>query len=68
DELINNIKHLIIVGIEQGEFKKDVNPEKTAVLIFTTIEGGVALSRNYDDNSYMETVIDHLIVYINSLS
>lgn len=68
DELINRIKHMIKDGVELGEFKQDVDPQKIAVLIFTTIEGGVALSRNYDDNKYMETVIDYLINYIKSLS
>ncbi len=65
DELIRILAAIISSGIRKGEFKKNVDPEKTAVVIFTAIEGGVATSRNYEDNRYMEMMIDHLHAYVN---
>ncbi len=65
DELIRRLKLLVTNAIRKGEFKADTDPEKTAMLIFTTIEGGVALTRAYEDNRYMETIIDYLHQYID---
>ncbi|NIT51332.1 MAG: TetR/AcrR family transcriptional regulator [candidate division Zixibacteria bacterium] len=65
DELIRVLAAIIGSGIRQGEFKKEIDPHKAAVVIFTAIEGGVATSRNYEDNRYMEMMIDHLQAYVD---
>lgn len=54
--------------IENGEFKASVDPMKISVVILSSLEGGVAISRNYTQDQYMNIVIDHLHDYINSLS
>jgi AcrR family transcriptional regulator len=66
NELIRVLAAIIASGIRKGEFKADVDPEKAAVLIFTTIEGAVAVSRNYEDNRYMEIISDQLIKYVDN--
>jgi AcrR family transcriptional regulator len=64
DELILTLQMIIKTGIRNNEFKKNVDPHKSAVVIFTTIEGGVAVSRNYADNGYMNMMMDHLVNYV----
>jgi AcrR family transcriptional regulator len=65
DELINQLVRIINYGIRKGEFKSGIDPKKAAVVIFTSIEGGVAMSRVHGENRYMDIIIDHLIKFIN---
>jgi TetR/AcrR family transcriptional repressor of nem operon len=68
DGLIRDISQIIRTGIENGEFKPTVDPLKTSVVILSTIEGGVAISRNYTQDQHMNIVIDHLLEYIDTLT
>lgn len=65
DDLINEIVRIIKYGIRKGEFKPDIDQKKAAVVIFTSIEGGIAITRNHCDNNYMTIIIDHLIKFID---
>ncbi|MBD3223122.1 MAG: TetR family transcriptional regulator [Caldithrix sp.] len=65
EELIRRLQVIVAAAIHKGEFKKDVDAREAAIIIFTTIEGGVALSRNYEDNHFMETMIDFLHQYVD---
>ena len=67
DRLIWDIAEIVETGVENGEFKSNVDPLETSVFIISTIEGGVAISRNYTDGQHMNIVIDHLHKYIKSL-
>jgi AcrR family transcriptional regulator len=65
DDLINELVRIINFGIRKGEFKSDIDQKKSAIVIFTTIEGGVAMTRSHADNNYMSIIIDHLIKFID---
>lgn len=65
DRLIHTIEALITSGIKSKEIKRTIDAKKTAILIISTLEGGVAISRNSDDNAYMDVAVDHLIDYID---
>ena len=65
DDLIDEIVRIINYGIRKGEFKQSSDPKKAAVLIFTTIEGGIAMTRIHGESHYMEIIIDQLIKYID---
>ena len=65
DDLINELVQIINYGIRKGEFKSGIDPGKAAVVIFTSIEGGIAMTRSHGDNSYMAIIIDHLIEFID---
>jgi len=65
---IQDIADIISKGIKNNEFKSIVNPMQISVIILSTIEGGVAISRNYTQSQHMNIVIDHLHEYINSLT
>ena len=68
DGLIRDISRIIRTGIENGEFRSTVDPLKTSVVILSTIEGGVAISRNYTQDQHMNIVIDHLLEYIDTIA
>lgn len=58
------ITKMISLGIEAGEIKKTVNPEKYARYIFTMIEGAVFMTATMNDDSYLQETmgrIDHMI-------
>lgn len=65
DDLIGTLESLIAAGIQSKEIKRTVDAKKTAILIISTLEGGVAISRNSDDPTYMAVIVDHLIDYID---
>lgn len=66
DDLVNELVQIINYGIRKGEFKVKSDPGKAAIVIFTSIEGGIAMARSHGDNSYMEIIIDHLIIFIDN--
>jgi AcrR family transcriptional regulator len=68
DGLIREIAEIVRTGIENGEFRQGVDPQKTSVVILSSIEGGVAISRNYTQDQHMNIVTDHLIEYVNGLA
>jgi TetR/AcrR family transcriptional repressor of nem operon len=65
DDLINELVQIINYGIRKGEFKSGIDTRKAAVVIFTSIEGGIAMTRSHSDNNYMTIIIDHLIKFID---
>ncbi len=65
EDMIWELERIIAYGIRRGEFKQDVDAYKTAVFIFTAIEGGVAITRGQEDNRIMEIVSDQLLSYVD---
>jgi len=65
DDLINDLVRIINYGIRKREFKSEINSMEIAVVIFTSIEGGIAMTRSHSENRYMEIMVDHLIRYID---
>jgi TetR/AcrR family transcriptional regulator, transcriptional repressor for nem operon len=65
DHLLHTFESLIESGIKAKEIKRTVDPKKTAILILSALEGGVAVSRNSEDPEYMDVIIDHLNDYID---
>ncbi|MDQ0971119.1 TetR/AcrR family transcriptional repressor of nem operon [Neobacillus niacini] len=55
--LINIIKGIIELGKSQNEIDKHVDSEQMAVLILSSLEGALALSRLYKDKRYLDMVI-----------
>jgi len=54
------ITKMIQLGIENGEIKKTVNPEKYGRLFYTVIEGAVFMTTTMNDESYLQQMMDHL--------
>ena len=63
------ITKMIRLGIENGEVKKTVNPEKYGRLFYTVIEGAVFMTATMNDESYLQQMMDHLDqIIINDLA
>lgn len=52
-------------GIEQGEFKTELDLDALSTFVTSCIEGGVMLSKLFGDNSYIQQNIRLLTEYIN---
>ncbi|WP_047155312.1 TetR/AcrR family transcriptional regulator [Aneurinibacillus tyrosinisolvens] len=55
------LRTLLKQGTEQGEFVEDMNVQELAIYITSVIEGGVMLSKLYDDNMYIRLNINRLL-------
>ena len=56
-EAQRNIAAIIKKGIADGEFRKDWDANEYAIKIFAMLEGGVLMSRVYQDSSSMKVLI-----------
>ncbi|MGD8190702.1 TetR/AcrR family transcriptional regulator [Brevibacillus ginsengisoli] len=61
ERFLNLVRSLLKQGIKNGEFVADIDVQELAVYITSVIEGGVMLSRLYDDNSYIRLNINRLL-------
>lgn len=58
---------LIEMGQKDGEIKLDVNPDASAELIITLVEGGSLLAKATGRESYVQGAIDHVAFIIQSM-
>ena len=66
NRIIENFEAVINAAVQEGTIRKDINTKEEAALIFSMIEGGVAISRNLGSSRYMDIVTDHVIAYIDT--
>jgi AcrR family transcriptional regulator len=63
-EVISKLQYLItkmiIKGIEAGEIKKSINPEKYGKFFFTIIEGAVFMTATMNDDSYLQEMMGRI--------
>lgn len=59
-QLKNGISKMIIDGIEKGEIKKDIDPERYGGRIFSLIEGAVFTSVMLRNDSYLLDMMNHI--------
>ena len=55
------LRSLLTEGVELGEFEEDLNVEELAICFTYLIEGGIMLSRLYEDNMYIRRNINWLL-------
>ena len=65
ERLIGTLEMFISNAVKEGRLRKNLDAKREAVLIFSMIEGGVAISRNSGNTEYMGIVIDHVKKYIS---
>ncbi len=58
---IKSLSAIIRRGIRRGEFKAEVKVEAEAINFISAIEGGIAMTRSFGNNKYMEAVASRLI-------
>ena len=62
---IENLSGIINQGIKKGEIKASIKAHDASVVIITTLQGGIVISRSFEDNAAMEIVVNKLLDYIN---
>lgn len=65
EDLIGILESFITSAVKAKEMKRTIDAKKTAILIVSSLEGAVAISRNSESRDYMDVVIDHLNNYID---
>jgi len=59
-KLISGLVKVIQLGIDNSEFKKDINAEKNARNFYAMIEGAVFMSMLYEDKKYLNDIMDSI--------
>ncbi|HEX5871064.1 MAG TPA: TetR/AcrR family transcriptional regulator, partial [Longimicrobium sp.] len=65
DGLRTLIRQTIRKGIPRNEVRADVDGDELATLMISTLEGGVALSRLYDDGVHLRRAADAMRRYLD---
>lgn len=67
DEWHDLLRRIIDKGIAKGEFKPDTDPVKLSSLIVASLEGGLMMSKLYNDPVFLLRVADHLHSHIDHI-
>ncbi|PSN12220.1 TetR/AcrR family transcriptional regulator [filamentous cyanobacterium CCT1] len=62
------IERIINKGIARGELMSTTNSQDVATLLIATLEGGIMLSKLYDDPAHLARVLNHLRSYVQQLA
>lgn len=63
-ELMASLKEILKEGIERKQFQPHIDAEAASSVIISLIEGGVMLSKLYNDNQYIRHCTNQVKVYI----
>lgn len=66
DDLRGMIEQVVKEGLERGEIKPQTNPRQAATMFIALLEGGLMMSKLYDDTSYLQQVVAFLSDYIDA--
>ncbi|WP_337101208.1 TetR/AcrR family transcriptional regulator [Paenibacillus sp. YIM B09110] len=66
DQMMSFIQGLLQQGIDNGEFRSDLQTESMASFIFTAIEGGIMASRLTRDNKHVAFAKDNIRTLLHS--
>lgn len=62
---IEKLSQIIVEGMNTKEFRKELSPEEVSTCVIALIEGGVMLSKLFDDNKYIRHCVSNVIQYID---
>ncbi|BBH23234.1 hypothetical protein Back11_45790 [Paenibacillus baekrokdamisoli] len=63
-EMMTALVKIMEDGITRNEFRSDIDMEEACSVVIALIEGGVMLSKLFDDNKYIRQCTDQVKVYI----
>jgi len=66
DQWRNLVRTIVAKGIERGELRPGLDPDQIASLLTAALEGGLMLSKLYDDPSHINAIADHLTQYVDA--
>ncbi|PSR17632.1 TetR/AcrR family transcriptional regulator [filamentous cyanobacterium CCP3] len=62
------IERIVNKGMARGELMPATDGQDVATLLIATLEGGIMLSKLYDDPAHLERVLNHLTSYVQQLA
>jgi len=62
---IGRLKVIVDSGIDNKEFRSNINSEEVCTYIIAVIEGGVMLSKLFDDSKYIRHCVSNVQQYID---
>ena len=65
DNLRGLFRRILSKGIERKEIRSAVDPELAATLFIACLEGGIMLSKLYNDPVHVRRVTDYLVRYVD---
>ena len=66
DQFRDLIRQIVSKGIERKELRARTDPDLTATLLISALEGGIMLSKLYSDPAHLERVANYLSRYIET--
>ena len=63
-KVLRALQSLVEAGISTGQLRADLEPAVVAQFLFASMEGGVLLTKLYDDPKRMDVICDQLKQYI----
>jgi AcrR family transcriptional regulator len=66
DEWREFIRRVLVKGIERGQVRPEVEPDKVATLFIASLEGAIVLSRLYNDPTHMNRTVEFLESYLET--
>ncbi|MFC0332764.1 TetR family transcriptional regulator C-terminal domain-containing protein [Paenibacillus sepulcri] len=63
--LLIRLEEIIVTGITKSEIRPDVNPQDTALVILSAIEGGLLMKKLFPSSTSMTAVKNQLVRYIS---
>jgi AcrR family transcriptional regulator len=67
-DMKKDLEGIIQDGITAREFRKDTNPEETALALIALIQGGIWLSKTMNKPSYLDSIVDSATDLVNRIS
>ncbi|MBD0382150.1 TetR/AcrR family transcriptional regulator [Paenibacillus sp. WST5] len=64
---LDSMKAIIHEGVQNGEFKADLNVDALATFAFATLEGGIMMSKLEGDNRHMQMNIESFTAYLKQV-
>lgn len=68
ERMLQFIKGILYQGIQSGELKPNIDTDALATFIFSTLEGGIMLSKLEGNNRHMQFNIESLSKYLEQFS
>ncbi len=63
---VDILSRMILRGIKRREFEPDIDVEAAAIYIVAALEGGIAMTRSFNDDKYMQIIANQLLYYIDT--
>ncbi|HEY4652473.1 MAG TPA: TetR/AcrR family transcriptional regulator [Pontibacter sp.] len=67
DKMHRSLEKIVQQGIAEGELKLSVNSQQFAILFISMIEGGMMVSKAYDNPLYLHTVLQQLQTMVQEM-